>query len=639
MTSDKNDTTDMGEAIDAVDGGRRSIGATIGALLGFAAVSGLSREAQAQSVPIFPTGAGMTDVFWAEDIFALREYSNAAQYQMAVLKGFSSIGDGGEGVFVWDALSTAADNTGIVICPNANKDGNLPGRWIRVVDGDWNVCWFGAKGDGIANNDGAFRTAIDEMAYLAALQAANGRVLYVPPGKYNFAQTLYVDKAITLKGSGGVGAASVFSTWLLFPPGVTGIEIGRVNANSVGNGATIRDVYIEGKKTGVANANAHGIKIRQISLIDNVRVSNFDGNGIDIFGDIVRTQTNTAHSSIQHCQVQSCTMNGIYVDGDDASACLVSHTDVRNCSGWGVYDTSFFGNTYVGLMLHTNAAGAYRVDGTSNRSLLLGCYSEADQPTSNFFDSLAMAIGGLHAAGVVGWQQSRGELSSHLVNSVNTVVLHDANGNAYNASEGWAGLGSPHLMSMKGADDVQPYSMEYHSRYTNSPAYMGWYAWKWAGSNSHVAFAIGGTQAGDAFVGRAWVPFGMYFGVNARLLVSSTATKSGLPTNPIRGNVYFSNNASATGDDHGVAFWQCVAEAVGATPAKYLPVKHSVYATASSLPRKAQVGDVVLNAAPGLTSGSSHVAQWHCVQSGDGVSTVARWRAVKLEDGDIVGIV
>ncbi len=219
MTNDKTEDRaieNVGEA--PVNGGRRSVGVAIGALLGFAAVNGIAREASAQSLP---AGTGATDVLWANTVAALRafEMTTPYTYHVAVLKGHSAPSDGGEGVFVWDAASTAADNEGIVVRPS-NIGSNASGRWVRVVEGDWNVCWFGAKGDGTTFNAVQFRAAIDAMG-----SAPTGRTLYVPPGTYRFQDTLYIDKAITLRGSGGHAAAGTFRSVLTFPSGMTGIKI------------------------------------------------------------------------------------------------------------------------------------------------------------------------------------------------------------------------------------------------------------------------------------------------------------------------------------------------------------------------------------------------------------------------------
>jgi hypothetical protein len=65
---------------------------------------------------------------------------------MVNVKGFSSIGDGGGGNFIWDPDSEADDNNGTIIVPKGQSIGTK-GRWIRQFFEEINVRWFGAKGD------------------------------------------------------------------------------------------------------------------------------------------------------------------------------------------------------------------------------------------------------------------------------------------------------------------------------------------------------------------------------------------------------------------------------------------------------------------------------------------------------------
>ena len=62
--------------------------------------------------------------------------------------GYYTKGDGGDGLFYWDAVSTEADNGGTII----QATSVTTGRWKRVFSGAVNVKWFGAKGDGVTND-------------------------------------------------------------------------------------------------------------------------------------------------------------------------------------------------------------------------------------------------------------------------------------------------------------------------------------------------------------------------------------------------------------------------------------------------------------------------------------------------------
>ncbi|MCK1367613.1 hypothetical protein [Bradyrhizobium sp. 62] len=76
------------------------------------------------------------------------------------MQGYAVNNDGGEGVFIWNASSTATPNTGIVVQPDA---GGI-GRWVRSFDGPILPQWFGAKGDGTTDDTTAFQSTITASA-------------------------------------------------------------------------------------------------------------------------------------------------------------------------------------------------------------------------------------------------------------------------------------------------------------------------------------------------------------------------------------------------------------------------------------------------------------------------------------------
>jgi len=94
---------------------------------------------------------------------------------VAWVAGCREAGDGGEGFFIWREGDSSAADGGIVVLAGARPDG----RWRRLLDeGSISVRHFGARGDGVANDRGAFQAALD-----AARDRGGGRVV-VPPGTY-----------------------------------------------------------------------------------------------------------------------------------------------------------------------------------------------------------------------------------------------------------------------------------------------------------------------------------------------------------------------------------------------------------------------------------------------------------------------
>lgn len=88
-------------------------------------------------------------------VAALRAIPYSAMLTTAQTLGVSSVGDGGGGVWRWDAASTVWDNVGTVIKPTGH-DG--AGRWVREFTGAVHSQWFGS--DNVALQ-AAFDTAID----------------------------------------------------------------------------------------------------------------------------------------------------------------------------------------------------------------------------------------------------------------------------------------------------------------------------------------------------------------------------------------------------------------------------------------------------------------------------------------------
>ena len=93
--------------------------------------------------------------------------------QGAIAASYAEAGDVGGGVFYWDASSTDTAVPGMVVGSFSPS-----GRWIRGYSGPLNVRWFGAKGDGSADDEDAIQNTID---YASAL---GGGTVFLPGGRY-----------------------------------------------------------------------------------------------------------------------------------------------------------------------------------------------------------------------------------------------------------------------------------------------------------------------------------------------------------------------------------------------------------------------------------------------------------------------
>lgn len=112
------------------------------------------------------------------DINSLRNLPYPFPVEEYIIAGYFTSGDGGGGTFTWvvppTGVSVPIDDKGIII-RNLN---NSSGYFKRLYSGPINVRWFGAKGDGIADDTVAVHAARDSEF------TKNGGTLYFPKGKY-----------------------------------------------------------------------------------------------------------------------------------------------------------------------------------------------------------------------------------------------------------------------------------------------------------------------------------------------------------------------------------------------------------------------------------------------------------------------
>lgn len=97
--------------------------------------------------------------------------------------GHSYAGDGGGGVFFLDLAGGDVDDDGTVIAVAASPEL----VWRRVIEGPINVRWFGAVGDGVADDTAALQAALD-----LATSGAAPTTVWLPAGRYRVTQTLEI---------------------------------------------------------------------------------------------------------------------------------------------------------------------------------------------------------------------------------------------------------------------------------------------------------------------------------------------------------------------------------------------------------------------------------------------------------------
>ncbi|MGO9032078.1 hypothetical protein, partial [Mycobacterium sp.] len=108
---------------------------------------------------------------------------------VAIVLGYWYAGDGGGGLFYWDASSDARPDGGTVFAIACHP----LGRWIRLIEGPMSVKWFGARLDGEHNDRDAVQPALNSGA----------GVIIIPPGICAiYDAPLSIPAGTTLMGAG-----------------------------------------------------------------------------------------------------------------------------------------------------------------------------------------------------------------------------------------------------------------------------------------------------------------------------------------------------------------------------------------------------------------------------------------------------
>lgn len=236
----------------------------------------------------------------------------------------------------------------------------------------------------------------------------SGPAIYFPNGLYPCGNTIELKRSVRLHGDGS-GLPWANTAVIKFPAGVDGIVINRFNTleggvegtpTTAADASIIDGICFQGG--GKASGGSHcGVWLRARAHLRNIRVTGFSGNGIQVVataGAGGGAEGNANNFIIEVGRAENCGGHGLYVDGADVNAGVVTAFDASSNEGWGVYDSSFLGNTYIGCHVDSNALGSYKSDDPNAANIFIGCYSEGGWPPSEIA-APAQVIGGLHGAG------------------------------------------------------------------------------------------------------------------------------------------------------------------------------------------------------------------------------------------------
>lgn len=246
-----------------------------------------------------PSSGSSGEVDTVDNITALKAQSvvGLPDGQVIMTRGYYTENDGGQGTYVYDSTSVAADNGGTVIAPNAGV-----GRYLLLTDGTVNLLQFGAKRDGTTDNLAPFRSAV------AYINSIGGGTIYVPNGNFafdlvhsgafNLNKTILLCSNLTIVMSAGT-TLSVLGAWS------AGVKYALFCIASLGLYPTPSNIVIEGfgaKLNGINpnQANDPGVTHGLLFLDQN-------SSGITVRDLTVQNWGTCAKLNGKNMRIESCT--------------------------------------------------------------------------------------------------------------------------------------------------------------------------------------------------------------------------------------------------------------------------------------------------------------------------------------------
>jgi hypothetical protein len=263
-------------------------------------------------------GGGSTSTA-VDSIASLRGLNVPSGQASVVVEGYSASGDGGGGTFVWDAASSAADDSGTVILPTGYAGA---GRWRRLYSGEVFVRWFGAKGDGATNDSAAIQAAITAAA--------------ATWGKVSFDAATYA---------------------------CTGLSLTNDKVVLIGQSGTVL----------LNNSGSSEILIIHSDRC-TVEMIEFNGNQAVIGSNRANLLVLGSYNSIVRCRSYNSANQGICLDGQ-GSVCsnnLVTGCEVHNNNAMGVSQNKVSDSVISNNFIYANGFEGITMDNVSSRSLAIG---------------------------------------------------------------------------------------------------------------------------------------------------------------------------------------------------------------------------------------------------------------------------
>ena len=270
----------------------------------------------------------------------------------------------------WSFL--AANGRGFRLCADVLQleyFGAIPGDFATGVSADCIPAWNAAM------------DYLDHYPRNVAIAAYEGtREILFPGHQYFFSDTLQLKRALRLRGM-GCGAPGGISTMLRFAADKAGIVVNRYNTlgdaeasptTTGGDGSIIEGFYLFGGG-GAPNLLKSGVRMRARATVRDCLIGNFAGAGVCISADTSVAASDPYHGNANNWRIDMvrCQVNkygGVYVSGGDANAGVAILVDASQNGRFGIRDSAFLGNTWVGC--HADGNGLHNIAGVAETSIV-----------------------------------------------------------------------------------------------------------------------------------------------------------------------------------------------------------------------------------------------------------------------------
>ena len=259
-----------------------------------------------------------TKITYVNNINSMKAFDFEVGDCVATL-GYYKSNDGGNSTYKIVNDSNLVDNGGTIIRLNNGLYA------ILIIDDEYNVKQFGAKGDNETDDTLAFKNIINTVK--------DGDKIYIPNGKYLLSEEIVINKTITIYGSGTLGSEIIFNSCNGFILNKNFISIKDINITGI-NKINNSLIDINNKEFGYI-----AIKFEYTDDISNggcdvesVKIRDFN-TGVAIYSSMTQNKWSGCYRNFNKLDIRNCDIGIIALDGATYNSFINSVINKNNLNG------------------------------------------------------------------------------------------------------------------------------------------------------------------------------------------------------------------------------------------------------------------------------------------------------------------